>query len=149
MCDAENTRDFDFVGFRYGLLSSVGTAGLNNVVAMLPARDFAEFSAFPESEVAWIRKWLVNFTNDNYKALHHTIPLPALDRGPGFGSGEPRVGYLDGTASMLPDGSEGFLFLFNPGPRAVQATLTVDEGMGIANATASSNSVRWRRRHCL
>ncbi len=130
-----NVRDFDFLGYRFGLLSSIGTAGLNNVVAMLPARDQAEFESFPQTEVDWIQKWL-NFTDTNYKALHQTIPLAALDRGQAAGAGEPRVGFLDGTASMLPDDSEGFLFLYNPGPRPVQATLTVDEGMGISNTSS-------------
>ena len=48
------------------------------------------------------------------------MPLAALDRGVGAGSGEPRVGHLDGTTSMLPDDSEGFLFLYNPGPSGRQ-----------------------------
>ena len=137
---AQNTRDFDYLGFRYGLLSSVGTAGLNNVLAMLPARDSAEFDAFPAADVRWINKWL-NFTDEHAAALHHTLPLSGLDRGPDAGSGEPRVGFLDGTASMLPDDSEGFLFLYNPGPRPVQATLLVDEGMGIANASSNATWV--------
>ena len=29
-------RDFDLLGYRYSIMSSVGTAGLNNVVNMLP-----------------------------------------------------------------------------------------------------------------
>ena len=133
----QNVRDFDFLGYRYGLLSSIGTAPLNNVLAMLPARDTAEFSLFPESEVKWIQKWL-NFTDENYKALHHMMPLAQLDRGANAGSGEPRVGFLDGTASMLPDNSEGFLFIYNPGPRSVQTVLNVDEGMGISNASSNA-----------
>jgi len=30
-------RDFDLLGYRYSLLSSIGTGGLNNVLNMLPA----------------------------------------------------------------------------------------------------------------
>lgn len=134
---SENARDFDYLGYRYGLLSSIGTAGLNNVLAMLPARDEDEFKLFPEEDVAWINKWL-NFTDENFEALHETIQLAALDRGPELSAGKPRVGFLDGTASFLPDDSEGFLFLFNPGPRPVQAQLYVDEGMGISNSSSNS-----------
>ena len=54
---AQNVRDFDYLGYRYGLMSSIGTAGLNNVLAMLPARDEAEFKLFPAEDVAWINKW--------------------------------------------------------------------------------------------
>ena len=76
----QNVRDFDFLGYRYGLLSSIGTAPLNNVLAMLPARDEAESSLFPAAEVEWINKWL-NFTDLNYAALHNMVPLAQLDRG--------------------------------------------------------------------
>jgi hypothetical protein len=135
---SQNARDFDYLGYRYGLMSSIGTAGLNNVLAMLPARDHWEFNSFPAADVQWINKWL-NFTDEHYEAFHRTIPLIALDRGPEMQTGKPHVGFLDGTASMLPDDSEGFLFLFNPGPRPVQAQLIVDEGMGIGNKSANAS----------
>jgi len=32
--NSSRARDFDFLGYRYSLLSSVGTAGLNNVLNM-------------------------------------------------------------------------------------------------------------------
>eukprot|EP00965_Chrysotila_dentata_P021008 695464-Pleurochrysis_carterae.AAC.1 len=41
-------RDFDLLGSRFSLLSSIGTAGLNNVLNMLPARDKDEFRHMPE-----------------------------------------------------------------------------------------------------
>ena len=49
-CYGVNTRDFDLLGYKYGLLSTVGTAGQNNVVTMIPARDVAEFELFPEAD---------------------------------------------------------------------------------------------------
>ena len=166
---ATHRRDFDLRGFRYSLLSSIGTAGLNNVLAMLPARDAAEDTALPPETVAWARGWL-DWTDSEAACLHHTIPLVALDRGAAHGGGAPRVGFLDGTASFLRDDSRGFLFLFNSGPatrlepaappsalpllasaspfshlsgcrrrpRPACAELRVDEGMGIANASAGS-----------
>ena len=93
---AHYRRDFDFQGFAYGLLSSIGTAGLNNVVAMLPARDEEEFRNFPNETVAWIRRWL-DWTDEHYLCLHRTIPLVALDRGPNKLGGFPMLGHLDGT----------------------------------------------------
>jgi hypothetical protein len=41
-------QDFDLLGYKYSLLSTVGTAGQNLVVTMIPARDPAEFSMFPQ-----------------------------------------------------------------------------------------------------
>ena len=42
---------------------------------------------------------------------------------------------------FLPDDSLGFLFVFNPGPRPVCATLRVDEGMGISNSSAEASFI--------
>ena len=130
-------RDFDMHGFKYSMLSSIGTAGLNNVLAMLPARDTEEDTAFPVEMNAWIRRWL-DWTDAEYLCLHNMQPLAALDRGVEHGSGTPRLGFLDGTAAFRSDGQRGFLFLFNPGPRAVCATLHVDEGMGLPNSTTGA-----------
>lgn len=41
-------RDFDYFGYRYSVLSTVGTAGRNLVVANVPARDMEEFEKFPK-----------------------------------------------------------------------------------------------------
>jgi hypothetical protein len=41
-------RDYDLLGYKYALLSQLATAGLNNVLCMVPARDEAEFELFPK-----------------------------------------------------------------------------------------------------
>ena len=46
-----NTRDFDYLGYKYSLLSTIGTAGQNLVFTMIPARDEAEFSMLPQVTV--------------------------------------------------------------------------------------------------
>ena len=38
LCFDNNTRDFDYLGYKYSLLSTIGTAGLNNVVCVIPVR---------------------------------------------------------------------------------------------------------------
>jgi arylsulfatase A-like enzyme len=135
---AIHQRDFDINGYRFGLLSSVGTAGLNNVAAMLPARDLAENAAFPAADVAWIKKWQGTFPAEYADLLHRTISIATLDRGVGNGGGKPRLGYLDGTGSFADDDSEGIVFLFNPGPRPVSGWLTLDESLGISNLSSTS-----------
>ena len=39
---------FHFRRYQYSLLSSIGTAGLNNIINDIPARDLEEFNAFPQ-----------------------------------------------------------------------------------------------------
>ena len=57
------------------------------------------------------------------------MPIATLN-GPGLGK-------VDGTAMMNAE-DEGFVFLFNPNLRIHNATLSVDESMGISNASMSS-----------
>ena len=51
-------RDFDIFGYKFALLSSIGTAGLNSIVNTLPARDADEFDKFPQEDLKFIRDWL-------------------------------------------------------------------------------------------
>ena len=115
-----NTRDFDYLGYKYSLLSSIGTAGLNNVFTMLPARDPAEFEHFPKEDIAFIRNWLV-WTDQNMGKLQNTEWIPTLHA--------PSAGYVDGTHAMKEN--EGFLFLYNPNPMELNASLSVDEAIGL------------------
>lgn len=82
-------------------MSSIATAGLNNVVNMIPARDAEEFRAFPESDVAYIRSWL-NWTDRHVPYLKRAKILPIL----------PLTGCVDGAYMTFNQSS--FLFLFNP-----------------------------------
>ena len=59
-------------------LARIATAGLNNVLCMLPARDAAEADALPAADRAWLRGWLA-FTDAHLDALRHTVPLVGLD----------------------------------------------------------------------
>eukprot|EP01047_Picozoa_sp_COSAG01_P052661 COSAG01_NODE_5559_length_4185_cov_2.652227_2_plen_335_part_00 len=123
-----NVRDFDLLGYKYSLLSTIGTAGQNLVVTMIPARDMDEYSMFPESDRAFIRNWL-SWTDANVDALRNTMPLATLS-GPGLGN-------VDGTSAM--HGNQGFVFLFNPNLPIHIASLTVDESMGLTNASAGTD----------
>lgn len=119
-----NTRDFDFLGYKYSLLSSIGTAGLNNVITMIPARDMAEFAMLPVEDLTFIKKWLV-WTDEHLVQLANTQWIPTL---PG-----PSIGHVDGTHSMSED--EGFIFLFNPNMREMSVRLSIDESVGLRNSS--------------
>ena len=122
------TGDFDLLGYKYSLLSTVGTAGQNLVVTMIRARDEAEYTLFPQADRDFIRKW-VNWTDANLGYLRNTLPIATLP-GPGLGS-------IDGTSAMA--GDEGYVFLFNPNLPIHSAPLTIDESIGLSNASVGAS----------
>ncbi len=111
-------RDWDYLGWRYSLLSSIAIAGWNNVLNMIPARDPEEFKNFPEADRKWFQHW-IDWADANKDHLRHTRTI----------LGQPAIGKVDGTSAMLQDG--GFVFLFNPNGRALDATFALDETIGL------------------
>ncbi|HEX5475342.1 MAG TPA: hypothetical protein VFX12_11825 [Vicinamibacterales bacterium] len=112
-------RDWDYLGWRYSLLSSIAVAGLNNVIDMIPARDEAEFRHFSDADIAWFRHW-IDWTAENRRFLRHTRTI----------LGQPAIGKLDGTSAI--DGDSGYVFLFNPNGRRMTAALPLDATIGLA-----------------
>merc|ERR1719469_1676353 len=106
-------RDFDLLGYRYSLLSSVGSGGLNNVLNMLPARDLQEFRLFPKDDLAFVRDWLA-WADDNVALLRLTRPVPSLST--------PGLGLADGTIMLRTDNT-GAMFVFNPTARPLNVSL--------------------------
>ena len=110
-------RDFDFLGYRYSVLSSVGTGGLNNVMNMLPARDIQEFSLFPAEDIAFVKGWL-SWADEHVSWLLRSKVL----------SGQPSAGKLDATAMIVDN--QGAVFVYNPTARASEFTLMLDSAAG-------------------
>lgn len=111
-------RDWDYLGWRYSLLSSVATAGWNHVLNMIPARDLEEDRHFSEADRAWVRRWL-QWTADHKEFLRNTRTI----------LGQPAIGKVDGTAAFK-DG-RGFVFLFNPNARRLPAALPLNRTLGL------------------
>jgi hypothetical protein len=111
-------RDWDYLGYQYSFLSSIATAGWNNVVDMIPARDPEELRWFSSEDQAWIRNWL-NWTAKHKEYLLHTRTI--LD--------QPAMGHVDGTAAVVED--RGYLFLFNPNYKQEPAEFALDEAIGL------------------
>ena len=108
-------RDFDLLGYRYSLLSSIGTAGLNSVLNMLPARDTQELTLFPKEDIAFVNTWL-SWTDENVELLKQTRPIPSL--------ATPAAGVADGTIMLHADtGHTGAMFLYNPTMRELNVSL--------------------------
>ena len=112
------TRDWDYLGWRYSVLSSVAVGGWNNVIDMLPARDSAEYVNFSAKDRAWLRQWL-DWTHRNKKLLRHTRTI----------LGQPALGKVDGTSAI--DGNHGVIFLFNPDARRLPAKVPLDAAIGL------------------
>jgi hypothetical protein len=112
-------RDWDYLGWRYSLLSSIAVAGWNNVIDLIPARDAAELKAFSEADRWWFRLW-IDWTAVNKEFLRHTRPI----------LGQPAIGKVDGTSAIV--GDRGYIFLFNPNARAMAAEFALDATIGLA-----------------
>lgn len=111
-------RDWDYLGWKYSLISSIGTAGINNVVNMIPARDPSEYRAFSEEDKRFFRKWL-NWTDENREYLLRTRPI----------LGQPLIGKTDGTSAII--GDRGYIFLYNPNYRSMNSVFSLDGSVGI------------------
>jgi len=116
--DSFRIRDWDYLGWKYSLISSIGTAGFNHVVSMIPARDMEEFKNFLEEDMKFFRSWL-NWTDENSDYLSNTRPI----------IGQPAIGCIDGTSAIIKD--KGFIFLFNPNARKLNAEFNLDQSIGL------------------
>ncbi len=117
-------RDWDYLGWRYSLLSSIATAGWNNVLNMIPARDPDEFRNFSDADRRWFRHW-IDWTAANKELLRHTRPI----------LGQPAIGKIDGTSAIA--GNRGFIFLFNPNGRRLDASVPLDASIGMDPSSSS------------
>jgi hypothetical protein len=111
-------RDWDYLGWRYSLLSSIAVAGWNNVLNLVPARDLEEHRWFADADKAWLKGWL-DWTVTHKEHLRRTRTI----------LGQPAFGRIDGTSAIL--GDSGFVFLFNPNGRRLEAELTLDGSIGL------------------
>ena len=111
-------RDWDYLGWRYSLLSSIAIAGWNNVLNMIPARDLEEHRHFSEEDTRWFRRW-IEWTDINKDYLRRTRTI----------LGQPALGAIDGTSAIVDD--RGYIFLFNPNARRMTAELALDETVGL------------------
>ena len=116
---AFHTRDWDLLGWRYSVISSIGTAPFNHVVNLLPARDETEFKHFLPADQQWLKGWL-DWTDDNRELLKKLRPI----------SGPPVLGGIDGTAAI--GQNHAIIFLFNPNYRELNALFTLN-GIGLGD----------------
>ncbi|KAB2641268.1 MAG: hypothetical protein DVB25_02360 [Verrucomicrobia bacterium] len=120
---AFHTRDWDVLGWRYSVLSSIGTAPFNHTISLLPARDETEFKHFLPAEQKWLKDWL-DWTDTHRALLKQLRPI----------IGPPVLGRIDGSAAI--DGDHGFIFLYNPNYRELNATFTLDTSIGLTTGEA-------------
>ena len=109
--------DWDYLGWRYSVISSIATAPYNHVLNFIPARDENEFKALSKADQAWCRKWL-DWTDENMDVLKNLRILTP-----------PLVGLTDYSAAFKED--RGFVFLFNANYRKLNSTFMLDKTIGL------------------
>lgn len=112
--------DWDYLGWRYSVISSIATAPYNHVLNFIPARDENEFKALSKADQQWCRQWL-DWTDKNMDVLKNLRILAP-----------PMVGLTDYSAAFKED--RGFVFLFNANYRKLDATFTLDKKIGLNKA---------------
>lgn len=110
--------DWDYLGWKYSVISSLATAPLNHVANFLPARDTAEFAAFSKQDQQWLKGWL-DWTDKNMDILRNVQ----------FIIGPCGIGKVDGTAAFKKD--KGYVFLFNSNYRKLDAQFKLDSSIGL------------------
>ena len=115
-----NLRDWDYLGWKYSLISSVATAPFSHCVDMIPARDQAEYDLFIKDTVShnFIKGWF-DWTDRNAEILKNMRSI----------IGPPQIGHVDGTAAI--DEDHGFIFVFNPNHRKIKAEFVLDKRIGL------------------
>jgi hypothetical protein len=111
-------RDWDYLGWRYSLISSIATAGWNNVIDLIPGRDAEEFRNFSEDDRNWFRHW-IDWADIHKEYLRRARPI----------LGQPAIGKVDGMAAVVRE--SGYVFLFNPNGRRMAADFTLDDTIGL------------------
>ena len=122
-------RDFDVLGFPYSLLSTIASAGLNQVHTMLPARDLSEFSLLPATLLEFWQAWL-QWPTEHRAELEYAVPILA----------DPGVGRVDGWVTMDAAQLQGHFFLFNPNYPQQQVALVMDSRHLLPPPSPSSSS---------
>ena len=103
--------------------STFPIAGWNNVIDMIPARDLEEYKNFSDADRKWFRRW-IDWTAANKELLRRTRTI----------LGQPAIGKVDGTSAIV--GNRGYIFLFNPNGRRLDAEFSLDATIGLAGAGA-------------
>ena len=103
-------RDWDYLGWRYSLLSSIATGGWNNVLNMIPARDSEEGSRLLRGRPSHGSAGWIDWTQreQGLPAAHAPDPRAARDR--------PHRRHRLRSST-----NRGFVFLFNPNGRRLSA----------------------------
>lgn len=116
--DRFRVSDWDYLGWKFNLLSSISTAPFNHVVNYIPARDSKEYKSFSKDDKAFFNYWL-DFTDKNAGYLKNIKSI----------LGQPMVGKCDGTSAIIKD--NGYIFIFNPNYRQITSSISLDASIGL------------------
>ncbi len=110
MKETELDKLFDFVGYKYALLSAIASGG--SVTAPIIPRNPEKIDGYIE----FYQKW-ITWAKDNFEYSKHTVPFAEQ---PGCG--------VDGFSKIIDN--KGFIFLFNPFPVSLNFKFSFNERTG-------------------
>jgi len=103
-------RVFDHIGWRYALLSAVSAGGA--ITLPVVPREIDRIDGY----ISFYKEW-VSFAKNNFNKFKRTVPFGAQ-----VGTG------VDGLAKI--NDNEGYLFLFNPFPFALDCSFEISNRLG-------------------
>lgn len=110
--------DWDYMGWKYSVLSAIGTAPFNLVMDYIPARDTNEVKYFSDQDKQWLHYWLY-WPDKHINYMRNLRPI----------IGQPMLGRVDGTSAII--NNRGFVFLFNPNYRSMNGKFKLDQSIGL------------------
>lgn len=111
-------RDWDYMGWKYSLLSTVGTAPFHLVVNYIPMLDDSEYAALSQADKDWFNYWM-DWAEDHLEYMRNARPIIS----------HIMIGKVDGSAAFIDD--HGYIFLFNPNYRKIAGEFKLDSSIGL------------------
>jgi len=115
-------RDWDYMGWKYNMLSTVGTAPFNLVVNYIPVLDQTEYDAISQADKDWFNYWM-DWAESHLDYMRNARPIIS----------QVMIGKVDGSAAFIND--HGYIFLYNPNYRKISGDFKLDSSIGLNTGT--------------
>ena len=117
-----HVHDWDYIAWKYNMLSTVGTAPFNLVVNYLPVLDQDEYNAISQADKDWFNYWM-DWADSHLDYMRNARPIIS----------QIMIGKVNGSAAFIND--HGFIFLYNPNYRKLSGDFKLDSSIGLNTGT--------------
>ena len=118
----QHVHDWDYIGWKYSMLSTVGTAPFNLVVNYLPVLSVDENNAMSQADKDWFNYWM-DWAESHLDYMRNARPIIS----------QILIGKVDGSAAFI--GNHGYVFLYNPNYRKISGDFKLDSSIGLNTGT--------------